>query len=190
MKRLICPDCGKSFSSLVYARIRHDTCPRCTFWKLYDRSGGPDACWPWLSQRNKQGYGIVWPSLAAALVPTGGKKRSMLAHRLSFRLHRRVNPGLLCVAHDCDNPACGNPTHLSLCTQAENLAGGVARGRPIAAAPGELNRHAKLSPDLVHMIRTSAVRSGDLALRLGVHRGTIAAIRRKATWRHILDQQE
>ena len=29
------------------------------FWSKADRSGGPEACWPWMAARNEHGYGVM-----------------------------------------------------------------------------------------------------------------------------------
>ena len=44
------------------------------------------------------------------------------AHRVSFVLAGPVDiPVGMVVAHECSRPACINPEHLFLCTQAENV---------------------------------------------------------------------
>ncbi|WP_371822016.1 hypothetical protein [Skermanella sp. TT6] len=89
------------------------------------------------------------------------------------------------VTHRCDVPACANPRHLVLRTQRGNMMDGLERGRPIICAPGEKNFAARLTEADIRLIRASAMRSGDLASRLGVSRATIDAARRRITWRHV-----
>lgn len=81
------------------------------FWNSFDRSGGPDSCWPWTKARNKEGYGGV--KISGVFVYT---------HVLAFETHhrRRVKPGQL-VRHSCNNPPCGNPAHLKEGTHTDNL---------------------------------------------------------------------
>lgn len=88
------------------------------FWTKVDRSDGPDACWPILGFRDKDGYG------QARL--NGRKYR---AHRLAWELAFGPIPGWTQVLHHCDNPPCCNPAHLFLGTQSDNRWDCVTKGR-------------------------------------------------------------
>lgn len=85
-------------------RFRTGIEPR--FWATVDRSGGPEACWPWLAYRGKKGYGYT---------------RSTTAHRLAWLFTGRRIPHGLELDHLCRNPSCVNPSHLEPVTHAENL---------------------------------------------------------------------
>ena len=93
------------------------------FWEKADRSGGPDACWPWTASMLPSGYGHVYwlghfhnASRVAFIIANGDPG----------------NPKLV-VDHLCRNRACVNPAHLELVSNRENLlrspfgAGGRAR---------------------------------------------------------------
>ncbi|HEV2928117.1 MAG TPA: HNH endonuclease signature motif containing protein, partial [Propionibacteriaceae bacterium] len=80
------------------------------FWAKVDRSGGPDACWPWTANRMDSGYGRY--SIDG---------RSKLAHRISYELSVGSIPDGLQIDHLCRNKPCVNPTHLEAVTQRENL---------------------------------------------------------------------
>ncbi len=89
------------------------------FWSKVDRSGGPDACWPWTAHRGSDGYGKTW---------TGHCK--IMAHR--FALELTDGPATFEGAeamHACDNRPCCNPAHLRWGTRRENAADMVAKGR-------------------------------------------------------------
>lgn len=82
------------------------------FWSNVDRSGGPDACWPWLRFRLANGYGRV-----------AGPNHSMVyAHRMALELSlgRPIATGKMS-CHTCDNPPCCNPTHLYEGTAVDNV---------------------------------------------------------------------
>ena len=123
----LCVDCGKENP---YPRA-----PRCRacssrsgkqasaapvedrFWSKVDRSGGPDACWPFLRGKNPRGYGRF---------RLNGRNRS--AHCVAYFLTHGEWPsphGL----HTCDNPPCCNPCHIFPGTHADNAADRERKGR-------------------------------------------------------------
>ena len=96
------------------------------FWVQVDRSGGPDACWPWTGPiRNQKGYGKF---------RVDGKDH--VAHQWLLGELRGVPlvwPHEI-ARHCCDNPPCCNPAHLLTGTVADNVADAIARsGHPAAA---------------------------------------------------------
>jgi hypothetical protein len=87
----------------------------------YDVAEG--GCWQWAGYKNHLGYG-------RAHIKVGERKYKLVAvHRLAFEHHRGPIPHGRVVMHICDNPACINPDHLKLGTQADNLADMRAKGR-------------------------------------------------------------
>lgn len=123
-----CPVCGRAFTDRKDARRVHcsNACYHVArvgdpqrFWDYVDRSGGPDACWPWLRARSRRvrGYGRFTQD---------GVGRD--AHREAWeRTHGPVPAGLF-VLHTCDVPHCCNPAHLYLGTQTDNMRDRKARG--------------------------------------------------------------
>lgn len=90
------------------------------FWPHVDRSGGPDACWPWTRGRFDNGYGQV---------PMPAGYSPLRAHRVALVLTCGEPDGHKLACHHCDNRICCNPAHLYWGTQKQNLGDAAARGR-------------------------------------------------------------
>lgn len=158
------------------------------FWSKIDRSGGPDACWPWMAGRFPSGYGAT----AMYRVP-------YRAHRLAFILTVGPIPARMVICHMCDNPPCCNPRHLWLGTVADNNRDTAAKGHyptgdqhPARLNPdlrrGERNGRSRLKNDDIRDIRrryAAGESQGDIAERYRVHRNTIWWIVNRRHWKHV-----
>ena len=118
--------------------------------------------------------------------------RSMFAHRLVYAWANGVplqSLAGLVVRHDCDNPACINPEHLTLGTQAENIADCIARGRARHRTPrGEDHFRSRLTDAAVQRIRVllaGGKSSGEVARLFGVSKETIKDVKARRTWTHV-----
>ena len=76
-------------------------------------------CHNWTGNLNGYGYGRFSLKLY----------RRMLAHRVSWIIHRGAIPKGLYVCHHCDNPKCVNPKHLFVGTQKDNIDDMYRKGR-------------------------------------------------------------
>ncbi len=135
-----------------------------------DRSGGPNACWPWLGSRTKHGYAtIIWK----------GKLR---------RVSRLIcsTPDGEHAMHSCDNPPCVNPDHISNGGPAANVADKVAKNRQ---AKGERSGPAILTESQVREIRAKYIprkySRRRLAREYGVAHGTIWYVTTGQNWKHV-----
>jgi hypothetical protein len=126
----ICRFCGNAFMALSdqIRRGRGKFCsvacgrrarPLADSLQNIDRSSGLFGCWPWLGNCNKDGYGRI--SLRRGVI--------ILAHRYAFEKYVGPIPEGQRLLHSCDNPPCCNPAHLSVGTQADNVADMIAKGR-------------------------------------------------------------
>jgi hypothetical protein len=100
------------------------------FWEKADIQG-PDECWEWTAAKTKDGYGAF---------KLGGVTRR--AHRVAVMLDLGLTkyenvPGEV-VKHECDNPGCVNPKHLTPSTQTENLLDRYNRGSERALTADEV----------------------------------------------------
>lgn len=130
-----------------------------------DRSGGPDACWPWSRGMDTNGYGVV----AVPPADRDGGRTQEKASRAAWRVHhgRTIPPGYE-ILHVCDNPPCVNPAHLRLGTHAENMADMAAKRR---SPWGERSARLKLTDADVaeaRQMRADGALHREIAERFGV----------------------
>ncbi|WP_414631616.1 HNH endonuclease signature motif containing protein [Brevundimonas naejangsanensis] len=139
-------------------------------------------CWLWTGATDRRGYGSVsWFA--------NGRWQRRKAHRLAYELYRgdvpdRAGTGLV-VRHLCNTPACCNPDHLGLGTQADNAADAKAAGTQVV---GEHHVLAKLTDERVRMARRAAARGESitaLAQVMNVSPSTLHKAVRRQTWKHV-----
>lgn len=113
--------------------------PEMRFWEKVEIKGLKE-CWAWKAACLHNGYGVF---------RIGGRKgRQIGAHcfSLQIKLKRTLQPGEWAL-HNCDNPPCVNPNHLSLGNAKKNTRDMIHKDR------GSLLRHAKLDKEKVRTIR-------------------------------------
>jgi hypothetical protein len=128
----ICDHCGRSFeipasrlkfgpalycsNECRYEAVKVD--PIASVLSRVDRSGGPDACWPYMGTRLPSGYGTH---------SSGGEHR--YAHRVAYEAEHGPIPDGMFICHHCDNPPCCNPAHLFAGSPTENVQDMIAKQR-------------------------------------------------------------
>jgi hypothetical protein len=144
------------------------------FWARVNKT---PTCWLWTGTILSHGYGQISLGHPSTL----GSKR-WRAHRFSWELHNGPIADGLVVCHRCDVPACVNPAHLFLGTQAENVHDSSQKGRKNAWGLQKLNA------DDVLIIRSQAARGilhKDIAAAFSIARNTVTGIVHRKSWAHL-----
>lgn len=140
-------------------------------------------CWYWIGARNDSGYGVIG---------RGSRKQGISkAHRIAYELFYFTKLEKdKCVCHTCDNPACVNPRHLFIGTQADNVADMIAKGRNVLPPirRGNKSNLARLNDKKIMQIRKLAnggSSSRKIAKQFEVSKTTILQIVKRKSWRHV-----
>lgn len=141
------------------------------FWRKVDKTGGPDACWPWQGAVTTHGYGCF------KFTPGRGG-RVLGAHKIAYMLTKGEVPAGLQIRHACDNPVCCNPAHLSIGTRKDNAQDCVKRGRRSFAPK-------KLTLDIAREIRAlhGKASSGQIAKRYNIDQSYVFQIWSQQAWK-------
>lgn len=185
----------------VLQEIKLTPAQEARFWAKVNKAGPtqshmPTPCWMWTASK-VDGYGTI---------RIGEKVRK--SHRVVWILvngpipHDGSAHGI-CVCHRCDNPACVNPSHLFLGTNADNTHDMIAKGRKVAVcgnghyartqperlARGEANGATKLTSEKVLDIRDRYAAGGitktTLAAQFNVSLSLISQIIHRHIWHHL-----
>ncbi|MFF8910580.1 HNH endonuclease family protein [Streptomyces olivaceoviridis] len=190
------PGCGKSFVARGKCRKHYAAWYRTTpkhmrpaapglsrltieerFWEKVDRTGGPNACWPWRPPKDAKGYGEFFVSRER------GKVR---AHAFAVELATGDScpPGKE-GCHTCDNPPCCNPAHVYYGSRQQNVDDMWQRDR---GRRGNRHRSARLSEAQVVGIRVrfaAGETTPALAAEFGVSEGCITDVVNGRNWKHV-----
>jgi hypothetical protein len=190
----VCPNCQKSFStrdkrqiccskncSTAYMMASKAVPFEQRFWSKVDKSGGPDACWPWTASRHVKGYGQFRVS----------RTQTKKAHRLAYTYTKGEIPEDMQVMHSCDYPPCCNPAHLSVGTSNDNTQDMINKGRKYMGSVNRGVEHgmAKINEDIVRYIRKSyseGARIIQIAAELSLQEGVVFQVVHRKTWKHVL----
>lgn len=156
------------------------------FWAMVDRSGGPDACWPWTGRRDRRGYGRKWWTI-------NGRSKEWRAHQIGYFLTHGDLPPRVGILHDCDDPPCCNPRCLHPGDQKVNMAEAKARGRTTkgrATVFGSAHGNAKLTEEaaveISRRLDLGATKIG-LSREFNISRWTVQEIAKGKRWRRAIE---
>lgn len=145
--------------------------------RFLTRVNKSDGCWLWTGGVDSDGYGLFQGETSGVVYRR--------AHRFSWAYYNKsAIPEEMSVCHSCDTPACVNPAHLSLGTNAENQNQKWDRNRGNVMF-GENHYRARITAADVEAIRMSTEPQQVLAKRYGLTQPTISDIRRRKSWRHL-----
>lgn len=156
------------------------------FWPRVQRTEG---CWFWTGYINAYGYGRF-----------SIRRRTYMAHRVSYELTYGAIPDGLDVCHHCDNRPCVRPDHLFVGTRADNLNDMYQKGRRsigsrhsaalIGRVPrGEGHYRHKITEEQVRIIKSESaagVTRAALARRFNITRTAVIKVVRGTRWKHII----
>jgi len=141
--------------------------------RFWGRVWKTENCWLWLGHYNDAGYGVI-----------SYKGINTLAHRISWGIHKGPIPNGMCVLHNCDNSACINPDDLHLGDRDLNNKEREQRN-PGTQAKGEQCARSKLTTEIVLAIRADSRPYSQLVVAYSMSKSAIAAIKTRATWKHV-----
>lgn len=153
---------------------------------LSDRSGGPEACWPWtgsISHRDSTKH------LPYGNLKFDGRQRG--AHVWAYVLaHGEPPADRPFVLHSCDNSICVNPAHLYAGTHRRNMADKVERNRQ-SRLPGEANPSHRLTEAQVYEIRAlqGSASSAAVGAMFEVTPSAIRFIWNRKRWGHLPERE-
>lgn len=142
------------------------------FWQSV-QCGRSDSCWEWQGYVLASGYGQFKLNY-----------RNYRAHRVTYWLATKHDPGRQLVCHTCDNRRCCNPTHLFTGEPIDNSTDMKVKGRA-ARLQGIHHGRAKLTDRDVKLIRVSRMGPTAIAQHFGVCPSLICQIRNYTIWKHL-----
>jgi hypothetical protein len=137
-------------------------------------------CWLWTASKNRGGYGQFM-----------AYGRPHLAHRISWRIHHGLLPDELHVLHKCDTPACVNPNHLFLGSDADNVQDMLMKGRANRRPRVFAENHgmAKISNQIALAIFNSSGSQRSIAKSFNVSQSTVNSIKTGRQWSTITQKR-
>ena len=151
---------------------------RTKFWQMTNTAEGQGPkgeCWEWGGAHYNEGYGRITI-----------RRINIRAHRLAYMLYYRTNPGNQMVLHECDNPPCVRPSHLSLGDARKNREHCKQRGRVGKGLNAGPATRSVFTPERIKAIRAAwrlgCISQHQLALIAGTKQKTMNDILNRKSW--------
>lgn len=146
-----------------------------------------NGCWMWTGAKSggPPEYGYI-------AIKNGKRIKATRVHRLMWEIkHQQKIPAGMNILHDCDEPLCVNPDHLTLGTHRDNMHDMISKNRSRHPC-GEAN-HSVLSEKQVLRMK-ELNRSGYpftlLSQFYAVHPTTVKNICTGKNWKHLIETKE
>lgn len=166
---------------------------RTRFEARVDRSGGPDACHPWLGAPNVYGYGrfrmegksrpaqaIAWEMIHGPLAvdPATGRRLEV-----DHDCHNQAVRSGACKPGICPHRLCCNERHLVPRTPQEHNSPAVTTPPRGSTSPVAILTEADIP--LIRAALAAGERQVDIAARFGVVQVAISQVKLRKTWKHV-----
>ena len=148
----------------AYANMAERLCANCEV----DANG----CWVWQPRPGVWGYAYVY-------LWEAGRRRTRLAHRVSYETFKGPIPEKLEIRHTCHNRPCINPDHLIVGTRKQNMLDRTLAGR----------KGSKITPADVRHIRADGRRPyAVIAADYGINASMVSHIKTRRYWPDVADE--
>lgn len=152
-------------------------------WVMTRTKATGEGCWQWQGRVSPSGY-----------VPVSHNNRRDYLHRVVAEMAYGPIPEGKVVMHRCDNPACVNPKHLRIGTQADNVRDMFEKGRDgRSVGPDRYARGSRVGTALLDESTVVAIKRElkadrlhrEIADEFGVSRSTVSLIAQGKSWKHV-----
>lgn len=147
---------------------------------LINRKKIVNDCWEWTGNINDKGYGT-------RCYGQFKKKKTILVHRLSYKLWKGELIKGMEIMHICDNPLCFNPDHLLQGTHYENMQHANQRKRwnPLIGSQCKFSKLSEKDIKEIREMRSKKNTLKQISKKFNVTDANISDICQKKTWRHV-----
>lgn len=148
---------------------------------LIDYDNPVKGCFLWKGRTDWEGRGTVCLKLGA------DRARDYIAPRIVYAMTYGVDPGKLCVLHNCDEPKCVSWAHFFLGTDKDNSDDKLKKHRQYVPQ-GSKHPQATIDESQALAVKQALARGEpprNISDRLGIAYETVRNIKRGLAWSHV-----